>query len=249
MEFLPVNVQKGLSDKLYEKRKQAALEIEKMVKERNADFDYVTEIINQLTSQFCYSSTPNSRSGALVAYAAISMAISDTLNLYLPLIVPPIIRCLSDNDARVRYYACESLYNVSKVARNLILYYFNEIFDSLCKLSVDVEQSVKNGAELVDRLIKDIVTESSKYYHPEFDGIQDASIETPGLPPFVPGTTSPKPGMDNYSFNLGRFIPLLSERVKIISPNGRMFLVQWLAVLHSKPELELIQFIPEFLNV
>jgi hypothetical protein len=78
--------------------------------------------------------------------------------------------CFQDHDSRVRYYACESLYNVAKVARGSILYWFNEIFDALTKvsfiniqLSVDVELSVKNGAELLDRLIKDIVSEKVAY--------------------------------------------------------------------------------------
>ena len=30
-------------------------------------------------------------------------------------LIRPIITCMSDTDSRVRYYACESLYNVTKV--------------------------------------------------------------------------------------------------------------------------------------
>ena len=48
--------------------------------------------------------------------------------------VPPIIKCFSDTDSRVRYYACEALYNVSKVAREDVLVFFNRIFDSLSKV-------------------------------------------------------------------------------------------------------------------
>lgn len=42
--------------------------------------------------------------------------------------------------------------------------YFNSIFDQLCRLGADSEFSVKNGAELLDRLIKDIVSESAASY-------------------------------------------------------------------------------------
>jgi uncharacterized protein YggT (Ycf19 family) len=49
-------------------------------------------------------------------------------------LVPPVLKCFLDQDHRVRYYACESLYNISKVARGHILIYFNEIFDALCKV-------------------------------------------------------------------------------------------------------------------
>lgn len=54
---------------------------------------------------------------------------------YLPKIVPPVLACLSDQDARVRYYACEAMYNIAKVAKGEILIYFNDIFDQLCKVS------------------------------------------------------------------------------------------------------------------
>ena len=54
---------------------------------------------------------------------------------YLELIVPPVLACFTDQDARVRYYACEAMYNIAKVAKGEILVYFNYIFDALCKVS------------------------------------------------------------------------------------------------------------------
>jgi vacuole morphology and inheritance protein 14 len=53
---------------------------------------------------------------------------------YLEEIVPPVLACFSDQDARVRYYACESMYNIAKVAKGEILVYFNQVFDALCKV-------------------------------------------------------------------------------------------------------------------
>jgi Na+/pantothenate symporter len=44
-----------------------------------------------------------------------------------------------------------------------MLTYFNQIFDGLCKLFADVDVDVKNGSNLLDRLIKDIVTESESF--------------------------------------------------------------------------------------
>jgi vacuole morphology and inheritance protein 14 len=49
------------------------------------------------------------------------------------------------------------------VARGGILKYFNSIFDGLCSLFADVDVDVKNGANLLDRLVKDIVTESDAF--------------------------------------------------------------------------------------
>lgn len=48
--------------------------------------------------------------------------------------MPPVLACFSDQDARVRYYACESMYNIAKVAKGEILLFFNEIFDALSKV-------------------------------------------------------------------------------------------------------------------
>lgn len=54
---------------------------------------------------------------------------------YLDEIVPPVLACFTDQDARVRYYACESMYNIAKVAKGEVLPYFNDIFDALCKVN------------------------------------------------------------------------------------------------------------------
>ena len=37
---------------------------------------------------------------------------------YLAMVVPPVLNSLVDADARVRYYACEALYNIAKVGRH-----------------------------------------------------------------------------------------------------------------------------------
>lgn len=34
-------------------------------------------------------------------------------------IVPPVLSSFSDHDSRVRYYACEALYNIAKVRTNI----------------------------------------------------------------------------------------------------------------------------------
>lgn len=49
-------------------------------------------------------------------------------------IVPPILACFTDQDARVRYYAIESLWNVAKSTRDTFLCVFPDVFDALFKL-------------------------------------------------------------------------------------------------------------------
>ncbi len=50
-------------------------------------------------------------------------------------IVPPVLACFADQDSRVRYYACESMYNIAKVSKGEILRYFNEVFDAMSKVN------------------------------------------------------------------------------------------------------------------
>ena len=85
--------------------------------------------------------------------------------VYTEDLINPILTCLSDSDHRVRYYACESLYNVVKVARDNVLPMFTDIFSAISVVVAvaDPNQNVKNGSELLNRLLKDIVTESKKF--------------------------------------------------------------------------------------
>lgn len=53
---------------------------------------------------------------------------------YLPMLIPPILTCIADQDSKIRYLACESLYNLAKASRGHVLRFFNEIFDSLSKV-------------------------------------------------------------------------------------------------------------------
>lgn len=75
--------------------------------------------------------------GGLIGVAAASIALGSVqLQNHLEIIMGPILTCLSDQDNRVRYYACEAYYNIGKVARGGVLIWFNETFDALCKVDL-----------------------------------------------------------------------------------------------------------------
>lgn len=99
--------------------------------------------------------------------------------------------------------------------------------------------SVKNGAELLDRLIKDIVSESAASYVSILEEAGDFGADD-------------KSGLDDSNlptaFSLPRFIPLLRERIWVINPFTRNFLVGWLTLLDSIPDLELVTYLPDFLG-
>ncbi|KAL0077264.1 vacuolar protein 14 C-terminal Fig4p binding-domain-containing protein [Phycomyces blakesleeanus] len=233
---------KGLTDKIYDKRKSAALEIERLVKDNAKAPERIKQIVNELVQDFVYSNNPNARYGGLIGLAATAIALGPAIAQYLDIIVPPILSCFNNQDQKVRYYACESMYNIAKVAKGEVLRFFNSIFDALCKLSADSELTVKNGAELLDRLIKDIVAELSTTYvsphqvplNPAEEG-QEALVIPSSLP-------------RNTAFSLPRFIPLLSQRIYVLNSSSRNYLVSWISALDSIPDLELVSFLPEFLD-
>jgi vacuole morphology and inheritance protein 14 len=156
--------------------------------------------------------------------------------------------------------------------------------------------SVKNGAELLDRLMKDIVADAaatyvSIYNHDDEDhtrrdkdstpldgesaatsgeapkdkdkekdkdskdkdkdaeSVAHAQVEVPSQHIDIDRTTTHSLDLDDRrAFSLERFIPLLQERVYAISPYTRMHLVSWLMVLNTVPDLELVSYLPEFLD-
>ncbi|KAE8877368.1 hypothetical protein PF005_g15014 [Phytophthora fragariae] len=252
---LSPNLMRNLGDRSYDKRKGAAMELENLIKqlqENAASIEFhqqhqlqltqdspgavrlhsdsesdrsvsvvssasnpsrqrIPAIIELLGNDFACSSNANHRKGGLIGLAATAIGLMHDAHLYLDKLLPPVLHCFDDPESRVRYYACESLYNIAKVARGHILQYFNQIFDGLCKLFADVDVDVKNGANLLDRLVKDIVTESEY-------------------------------------FDVDMFIPLLHKYIRMTNPYIRQLLVGWITVLDSVPDIDMLDWLPEFLD-
>jgi len=62
-------------------------------------------------------------------------------------------------------------------------------------------------------------------------------------------TNSTEPSLDMpTAFSLARFIPLLKERIYVINPFTRTFLVSWVTLLDTIPDLELVFYLPAFLG-
>lgn len=245
-------VSRQLIDKIYEKRKAAALELEKQIREcqQQGEHKRISQIIDQLVDMFSNTANPlHIRNGGLIGLAGTAIALGVDVAPYMEKFVRPLLDCFVDPENRIRYFSAECLYNIAKVSKGEVLVYFNDIFDALSKLAADSELSVKNGAELLDRLLKDIVAESASVYiplYPETEKVRDDRDEAVGvlvpLPDGLPGEGAKK------AFSLAHFIPLLRERIYVVSPFTRSYLVSWMNVLDSVPELELISYLPEFLD-
>ena len=125
-------------------------------------------------------------------------------------------------------------------------------------MAADPELSVKNGAELLDRLLKDIVAETASVYVPQYPETERArrradekvSVSVGGVLIAHPDDLASGEDIQTArkAFSLAHFLPLLKERIYVQNPFTRSFLVSWITVLDSVPELELITYLPEFLD-
>ncbi|RZS24431.1 hypothetical protein BHM03_00057499 [Ensete ventricosum] len=192
--LIPASVLRSLIDKLYEKRKNAAVtvsvfdlsvvflfSIQDIVGKLAYELEVkkILAVINILATEFSSHPQPDCRKslptfylwfcflqGGLIGLAAVAVGLKEKAPAYLEEIVQPILHRIADEDSTVRYIASEALYNVAKVSltvRGDIISYLDKIFDALCKLSDDSDTSVQNGAQLLDNLLKDIVTESDQF--------------------------------------------------------------------------------------
>ncbi|KAI8023462.1 hypothetical protein LOK49_LG03G01018 [Camellia lanceoleosa] len=198
---IPASVLRNLSDKLYEKRKNAALEVEGVVRRLAAagDHDKITAVINLLTTEFTNSSQANHRKGGLIGLAAATVGLSSEAAQHLEQIVPPVLSSFSDQDSRVKLL-CLQLYIILQRLSGDFIVFFNRIFDALCRLTADSDANVQSAAHLLDRLVKDIVTESDQF----------------------------------------RIYTIVEERMNVLNPYVRQFLVGWITVLDSVPDIDML---------
>jgi len=170
---LAQNVLRNLGDGSYDRRKSAALVVQQQVKgwHDRGGVLLIARVIDGLSNEFVHSPHPSHQKGGLIALAACSIGLQGcgtaSLERHVGDLLRVVLGCFEDRDHRVKYYACEALYNIAQVARSLVIPHFGLVFDGLVRLTVDVDSLVKKAAALLDRLLKDIVTESEASF--EFD--------------------------------------------------------------------------------
>lgn len=221
-ELLPPVVVKNIGDKLYEKRKTAALEVEQLVKKlaNSGNTVKIKQLVGRLVDDFALSGQANLRKGGLLCLAAATVGLRTVHvnNLHFPRllgeIVRPVVLSLADQDGRVRYYACEALFNIAKVTRKDFIsdkYLFQEVFVALLQLYGDQDVNVQNAAQHLDEVLKDIVTSSSE-------------------------------------FDLEAFILILKGFLVVPNPQKRQFLIGWVTALYNQPTIDMLPYIPEIME-
>lgn len=189
------------------------------------DDERIRKIICVLSDSTKKSANANIVKGGLIGLASCGIGIGENIHNYITSLLPPILNCFDHEDSRVRFYACEALYNVVKASRGTILSFFNEIFIYLCVLYADVDIEVKDisflnhgqaflilyAASLLDKLLKEIVTE-------------------------------------NQQFDVDKFVPLIKQYINDKSPHIRRLLISWIDVMDNVPGIDMLDFLPEFLE-
>ncbi|KAM0404919.1 hypothetical protein ACHAPZ_004152 [Fusarium culmorum] len=75
---MDANIQRALNDKLYDKRKIGALELERVIRDLVSVKDYqrVHDILEQLCNEYAYAvHQPHARNGGLIGLAAAAIAL------------------------------------------------------------------------------------------------------------------------------------------------------------------------------
>ncbi|CAI9785487.1 unnamed protein product [Fraxinus pennsylvanica] len=116
----------------------------------NASSLIPTAVLHDLSHKLYEKRKKAALEGDLIGLAAATVGLASEAAQHLEQIVPPILYSFSDQDSRVRYYACEALYNIAKVVRGNFTVLFNQIFEVLYKLSIDSDPN-------------DIVTEGDQF--------------------------------------------------------------------------------------
>jgi hypothetical protein len=156
----------SLAHKRYERRRLAAMEIEKVVRslvqQGEDQLERVRAILLLLSDDYVRSTSEDARKGGVVALAACAIGLkkasdSQAVQECRDLILASVVHACQDHSQRVRYYATESLFNVVKVIPSLAVQHFFILFEILRSLYADVDLDVRSGAELLDKKLKELI--------------------------------------------------------------------------------------------
>jgi vacuole morphology and inheritance protein 14 len=129
-------------------------------------------LIQVLGKEMSLSQNSNMRKGGLIGLSAVAIALGKVrteesqdshvticydlqdVEPYTGLMIDPILPCVTDTDARVRFYAIESLFNVTKVGREHVIPSFTDMFISIGSAVTDLDQQTRSGVESLDKLLK-----------------------------------------------------------------------------------------------
>lgn len=166
----------SLAHKRYERRRLAAMEIEKVVRSlvQQNEMERIRAILLLLSDDYVRSANEDARKGGVVALAACTIGLkkaNDKDPMVMEcrdLILASVVHGCQCHSQRVRYYATESLFNVVKVMPSMAVQHFFILFEILRSLYADVDVDVRSGAELLDKKLKEVIVNAMNNNTPGF---------------------------------------------------------------------------------
>nr|PVC52131.1 HEAT repeat containing protein [Theileria orientalis] len=232
-EFVPEHVTIQIVDFNPEFRKKGLVAIDVAVKnyvkavesqkneksDRDSTIDEtVKRFFEYVKKKYLDKPDPNYRIGGLMAVACAALALDKNLTRYSGSFIKQVLLSFYDQDIKVRYYACESLYNIIKKCKFESISCVDEIFDGICKLTCDVDEDVKYASQMLNRLLCGIILELDDV---PMDLITDM--------------------LANRIFVINPFIRHLIVSWKKI----RILQISWVVTLNSVPRIDMIEYLPK----
>ena len=168
----------------------------------------------------------NLKKGVLLALAASAIGFGREARHFLTDLLGPILHATQESDSRVRYFACEALYNVTKVVRTqLIPDHFVPLFNAISILTSDHDQNVRSGAELLDRLLKG---KFIRFYFIVLTKVFKDVVSEAEIPP-----------------KIGQ---LIRERIYAKEATARLFIAGWIVHLTGNPNAGFGEVLPAIID-
>jgi vacuole morphology and inheritance protein 14 len=159
-----------------------------------------------------------------MALSAIGLALDARVVQHADSLIPPVCGCFKHQNAEVRFAAIESMYNILKCGRKtpVLKDHFNMIFDGLCCAICETAQPSDVSAR---RLVSNAAA--------ALDRLMKDLV------------------CDSRQFNLEAFLPQLtthlSPKPEAANPSMRQFVLGWINVLDTVPEIELVNHLDAIL--
>ncbi len=129
--------------------------------------------------------------------------------------------------------------------------FFNDVFDALCKLSADSDPNVQvrgraraRGAWRASRVrLAECCAPAGQVGEGHCDGehVLQARARHAAASALQADALA-------AACSVEAFIPLLRERLTVLNPYVRQFLVGWITVLDSVPDIDMLEYLPDFLD-
>ncbi|GFE55044.1 HEAT repeat containing protein [Babesia ovis] len=230
-EFLPKHTPEYLVDGNPEFRKRARNAISQAVRSflRNVEgtenaqercSDAVRRFVDVILTYFMDNAIPEYRIGGLIGLASAAIALENYLDDHIDAIIKLVLPYFTDQDSTVRYYACESLFNIIKKGNHGAVRNFSDIFDGVCKvlfsmtsykrtqLCCDEDDDVRQTSQFMNRLLREIM-------------------------------------LDDGGKAVEQIVDLIASRLYVTNSYVRILLISWITALNALPGVNMLKHVPK----